>query len=321
MIAAVYYKYGPPDVVSLKEVPKPICGKEEVLIKVFASTVNRTDCGFRSANYFIVRFFSGLFKPKKSILGCEFAGEIETIGNMVTLFKPGDKVFGFNDSKFGGHADYMVLNEKDAFTTLPSNYTYEVAAALTEGAHYALCNIRAAKIKPGQNVLVNGATGAIGSAAVQLLKYYGAEVTAVCETKHLELVKSLGADEVIDYTQQDFTLLNKNFDVVFDAVGKSSFGKCKRLLTKKGVYMSTELGKNFQNIYLALLTPLFRGKRLLFPLPTTKKEDIELLRELAEQCKFKPVIDRKYPLNDIVEAYTYVETGMKTGNVIITINH
>ncbi|MDZ4846856.1 MAG: NAD(P)-dependent alcohol dehydrogenase [Chitinophagales bacterium] len=319
MKAAIYENYGPPEVVQISEVEKPVPKENEVLIKVYASTVNRTDCGFRSAEYFISRFFSGLLAPKNQILGCEFAGEVETIGTSVTAFKIGDKVFGFNDTKFGGHAEYMTIAENDAIATMPHNTNYEDAAAITEGAHYALCDIRAAKIASGQQILINGATGAIGSAAVQLVKYFGAEVTAVCDTKNVELVKSLGADEVIDYLKQDFTQLNKKFDVVFDAVGKSSFRKCKPLLKKQGIYMSTELGPRWENPFLALSTPLLSGKKVLFPLPTISKADVLFLKELVATGKFKPVRDRKYPLAQIVDAYRFVETGMKTGNVIIVV--
>jgi NADPH:quinone reductase-like Zn-dependent oxidoreductase len=198
--------------------------------------------------------------------------------------------------------------------------SYVDAAPITEGAHYALFNIRAAKITKGQQVLINGATGAIGSSAVQIAKHLGAEVTAVCHTKHIDLVKSLGADEVIDYTRQDFTQINRKFQVIFDAVGKSSFGKCKPLLVEKGIYMSTELGYGSQNPFLALVTPLLGGKKVLFPIPESKKEDILFLKELVEKGFFKPVIDRQYPLEQIVEAYRYVETGMKTGNVVVTIH-
>ena len=319
MKAIIYTNYGPPEVVRLTEVEKPVAKDNEVLIKVHASTVNRTDCGFRSANYFIVRFWSGLIRPKSPILGCEFAGEIEAIGKDVTTFKPGDRVFGYNDIKFGGHAEYITMSENDLLTTMPENISYSEAAPITEGAHYALCDIRAAKITAGQQVLINGATGAIGSAAVQIVKYLGAEVTAVCDTKNVDLVKSLGADVVIDYKKEDFTKINTKFDVVFDAVGKSSFRKCLPLLKKGGIYMSTELGYMSQNPFLALITPLLGGKKLLFPMPVNNKKDIEFLKVLVVTGKFKPVIDRSYPLEQIVEAYRYVETGMKTGNVVITI--
>jgi NADPH:quinone reductase-like Zn-dependent oxidoreductase len=319
MKASIHTRYGPPEVLQLKEVPKPIPEANEVLIKIYATTVNRTDCGFRSAQYLISRFYSGLFRPKNKTLGNEFAGVIEAIGKNVTSFNTGDKVFGYNDTRFGAHAEYMTMAENESITTMPSDVSYEEAAPITEGGHYALCDIRAAKVKAGQNVLVYGATGAIGSAAVQLVKHFGAKVTAVCNTKNLELIKSLGADEVIDYTSQDFTKTGQTFDFVFDAVGKSSFGKCKPLLNKKGIYISTELGKNSENIFLAITTPLFRGRKVLFPIPKVSKEDIIFLKELVESGKFKPVIDRRYTLEQIVEATKYVETGQKTGNVVIIV--
>ena len=318
MKAILYNKYGPPEVARLEEIEKPVPKENEVLIIVHATTVNRTDCGFRSAEYFIVRFFSGLFGPKNKILGNEFAGEIEEVGKNVSLFKPGEKVFGYNDTRFGAHAQYMTMEESGPLTTMPENFTYHEAAPLTEGAHYALCDIRAAKIKSGQKILINGGTGAIGSAAIQIVKYLGAEVTAVCHTKYVELVKSLGADVVIDYTKEDFTRSENKFDVIFDAVGKSSFGKCKPLLKNKGIYMSTELGYMSQNPFLALITPLLGGKKVLFPIPTINRADIEFLKELAVNGNFKPVIDKSYTLEQIVDAYRYVETGQKIGNVIIT---
>ena len=319
MKASVYTKYGPPEVVKLIEVLKPIPKDNEVLVKVYASTVNRTDSGFRSAEYFISRFWSGLLRPKYQILGCEFAGVIEEIGKNVKEFKNGDKVFGFNDKSFGGHGEYLTIVETNALTTMPEDISFDKAAALTEGAHYALVDIRAAKIERGQNVLVYGATGAIGSAAVQLLKHFGAIVTAVCNTKNVELVKSLGADTVIDYQTQDFTKTENKFEFIFDAVGKSSFGQCKPLLTEKGIYISTELGKNGENILFALTTPLWGGKKLLFPIPSITKKDVIFFKELVQKGEYKPVIDRQYKLDQIVEAYKYVESGQKTGNVVIKI--
>ena len=291
----------------------------EVLIKVYASTVNRTDSGFRSAEYFISRFWSGLLRPKYQILGCEFAGIIEEIGQLVTTFKKGDKVFGYNDKSCGGHGEYLSIAETDAITTMPESLSFEEAAAITEGAHYALVDIRAAKVERGENVLVYGATGAIGSAAVQLLKHFGAIVTAVCNTKNVELVKSLGADTVIDYQIQDFTKTENKFKFIFDAVGKSSFKQCKPLLTEKGIYISTELGKNGENIVFALTTALGDGKKLLFPIPSITKLDVIFLKELVQKGEYKPVIDRQYELDQIVDAYKYVESGQKTGNVIIKI--
>jgi NADPH:quinone reductase-like Zn-dependent oxidoreductase len=319
MKAIVYTKYGPPEVAVLSEVPKPVPKTDELLIKVYASGVNRTDAGFRSAVYFISRFWTGLFKPKQQILGCEFSGVVEEIGKEVSNFKVGDKIFGFNDKTFGGHGEYLTIGENEAISIMPSNFSFEQAACLSEGAHYALVDIHAAKVKKGQKVLVNGATGAIGSAAVQILKHYGAEVTAVANTKNLDLVKSLGADFVIDYQTDDFTKTKLKYDFIFDAVGKSSYGKCKPLLTQKGIYISTELGKNAENIFYALTTPLFKGRKLLFPIPLPKKEDILTLKNLAENGELKPIIDRVYQLHQITEAYHYVESGEKTGNVILKI--
>ncbi|WP_026461265.1 NAD(P)-dependent alcohol dehydrogenase [Adhaeribacter aquaticus] len=319
MQAVVYTKYGPPEVAKLMEVSKPIPKDNEVLMKVFASTVNRTDSGFRSADYFISRFWSGLLRPKYPILGCEFAGVIEDVGKEVKKFKKGDKVFGYNDKTCGGHGEYLTISEDDAITTLPNNLTFYEAAPITEGAHYALNNIKASKIKSGQHALVYGATGAIGSAAVQLLKHLGAIVTAVCNTKNVALVKSLGADTVIDYQTQDFTQTDTKFQFIFDAVGKSSFGQCKPLLTEKGVYISTELGKHAENIFYALTTPILEGKKVLFPIPTINKDDVIFLKELVEKGAYKPVIDSYYKLDQIVTAYRYVETGQKTGNVVLKI--
>lgn len=319
MKAAVYYQYGPPEVVRIADIPKPAPAADEILIRVHASTVNRTDCGFRSAEYVITRLFSGLFRPKRPVLGCEYAGEIESVGSAVNDFAPGDRIFGFQEWTFGAHAEYFVQKASDPFTRIPEGMTYEQAAPILEGSHYALSNLRAAKIAPGQQWLINGGTGAIGSAAIQLAKYFGAQVTGVCATKHLELVRSLGADRVIDYTAEDFTKLPERFDVVFDAVGKRSFGQCKPVMKPNGIYMSTELGPRSENPFLALITPLFGGKRVLFPIPSITRKDVEFLRELVVTGKFRPLVDRTYPLDRIVEAYTYVETGMKTGNVVLTI--
>ncbi len=319
MRAATYHIYGPPEVCSVVETPIPTVGATDVRIRVHRSTVNRTDCGFRSAEYFIVRFFSGLINPKNPILGCEFAGVVESIGDRVTTFKVGDRVFGFNDETFGGHAEYLVIREDKAIALIPDSVSMDTAAVTTEGGHYALGNLRAAHVGKGHRVLVYGATGAIGSAAVQLSKYFGAHVTAVCHGNYVDLIKTLGPDAVLDYTREDFTKLAEPFDVVFDAVGKSSFAACKPILKRKGIYMSTELGKGSQNPFLALITPWLGGRRVLFPLPTISKEDVTFLMTLVQQGHFKPLIDRTYPLTDIVAAYRYVETGQKVGNVLINL--
>jgi NADPH:quinone reductase-like Zn-dependent oxidoreductase len=321
MKAAVNTRYGPPDVVRIAEVEKPTVTAHAVLVKVHATTVNRTDCGFRAAKPFIVRFFSGLIRPKATVLGSEFAGVVEAVGSGVTAFTAGDRVFGFSEGRFGAHAEYLVIPDDGALAAMPANTTFEQAAPSTEGSHYALSYVRAAQIRGGQHVLINGATGAIGSAAVQLIKSLGASVTAVCGAPHAELVRGLGADRVIDYTAEDFTKDEQAYDVVFDAVGKSSFGRCKQLLTPRGIYLSSDLGPLSQNPLLALITPLLGGKKVMFPLPPKHdQEGVRDLRELIESGKFTPVIDRRYPLDQIVEAYRYVETGQKIGNVVISVD-
>lgn len=317
MKAAIYTSYGPPEVVRVLDVPDPVPQDDEVLIRVHASTVNRTDCGFRSAEYFISRFWSGLIKPRRHILGCEFAGEVVAIGSKVTAYSIGDRVFGFNDKTFGGHANYICQPESAAMGIIPAHLSYEVAAALTEGSHYALNDIYAAGVKAGQQVLVYGGTGAIGSAAIQLLKYMGAHVAAVCATPHVELVRALGADVVIDYLKEDYTRSGLSFDLVFDAVGKTSFGKCKPVLKERGMYISTELGRYGQNVWFALFKFITGSKKVLFPIPVYDKAMISFIQKLAEEKHFTPVIDRSFPLSEIVEAYRYVETGKKVGNVII----
>jgi NADPH:quinone reductase-like Zn-dependent oxidoreductase len=319
MRAAVHTSYGPPDVVRITEVEKPTARDGEVLVKVHATTVNRTDCGFRAAKPFFVRLFTGLLRPRVTVLGNEFAGEVEAVGGAVTSFEVGDRVFGFNGSRFGAHAEYLTMPEDGSLATMPASLTYEEAAPSTEGSHYALSAIRKAKIQRGQDVLVNGATGAIGSAAVQLLKRLGADVTAVCDTENVELVRGLGADRVIDYTAEDFTQDEQTYHVVLDAVGKSSFGRCRRLLKPRGIYLSSDLGPLSQNPILALITPLLGGTRVMFPIPRDNQEMVRHFKDLIASGAFKPVIDRRYPLDQIVEAYRYVEAGQKIGNVVISV--
>jgi len=319
MKAAVRTRYGPPGVVRVAEVEKPAPGNDEVLVKIHATTVNRTDCGIRAAKPFFYRLFIGLLRPRRTVLGTEFAGEVEAVGSGVTSFEVGDRVFGFSGDRFGAHAEYMVIPEDGMLATMPAGLTYEEAAPSTEGAHYALTGIRGVNVRSGQDVLVYGATGAIGSAAVQLLKALGANVTAVCDTEHVELVKGLGADRVIDYTTEDFTKDQQAYDVVHDAVGKSSFFRCKRLLKPGGIYLSTDLGPLSQNPILVLVTPLFGGRKVMFPLPKRDPQMVSYFKGLIESGQFKPLIDRRYPLSQIVEAYKYVETGQKIGNVVITV--
>ena len=320
MKAAVRTRYGPPEVVRIAEVNKPAPKDDEVLVRVHATTVNRTDCGLRAAKPFVYRLLLGLTRPRVTVLGTEFAGEIEAVGGGVSSFRVGDRVFGFNGNSVGAHADYLVMPVDGLLATVPANLTYEQVAPAAEGAHYALSGIRRAGIRRGHDVLVYGATGAIGSAAVQLLRSLGARVTAVCDTGNLELVKGLGADKVMDYTTEDFTRDEQTYDLVMDAVGKSSYGHCRRLLKPNGIYLSSDLGPMAQNPILALVTPLLRGKRVMFPLPLRPDQEIaRYLRGLLESGAFRPVIDRTYPLDQIVEAYRYVETGRKVGNVVITV--
>lgn len=318
MRAVITTKYGPPDVLQLKEVEQPVPHDNEVLVKIHATTVNRTDCALQRAKPFISRFFTGLFRPKSQTPGTEFAGIIEAVGKNVSDFKVGDRVFGFNEFGFGAHAEYMKIAQDKALATMPDDLTFEQAAASTEGAHYAYNFINKVKFEKRETFLVNGATGAIGSAALQLLKNMGAHVTALCDTKNTDLIKSLGADEVIDYTKEDFTKRAQKYNFIFDTVGKSSFFKSKSSLLPRGVYISSELGFMSQNIFLALFTPLLRGKKVIFPLPTNSRGSVLLIKKLIEEGQFNSVIDRKYTLEKIVEAYRYVETGMKTGNVVIT---
>ncbi|HET6495582.1 MAG TPA: NAD(P)-dependent alcohol dehydrogenase [Thermoleophilia bacterium] len=318
MKAIVHTKYGSPDVLRLMKVRTPVPKDDEVLIRVHATTVNRTDCGFLRADPFFVRVVSGLLRPKAIILGSELAGEVEAVGGDVTSFKQGDQVFGLTGLHFGAHAEYVCLPEDAAVAAKPANMDYEEAAAVCDGAMLAIAFIRRAGLREGQRILVNGASGSIGSAAVQLATYFGAEVTAVCNTQNLELVRSLGADAVIDYTREDFTRRGQTYDAVFDTVGKSSFRQCSGLLRKGGVYLSSELGFLAQNPLLALWTPGIGGKRIKFPIPKESKKDVRFLRDLIDAGKYKAVIDRRYPLERIVEAYRYVEMGQKTGNVVIT---
>ena len=320
MRAAIQTAYGPPSVVTVvDDAPRPTPGSGDLLVEVHASTVNRTDCGFRAASPPIVRLFSGLRSPKHPTLGNEFAGVVVETGPGVTRFAVGDRVFGYIEGPFGGHAEYLVVNQDASIATIPPDVSDELAAAGTEGSHYALTFTTAGEFGPGMDVMVYGATGAIGSAAVQIAKHLGATVTAVCATDHLDLVKGLGADRVVDYTAGDFTQDEQRYDVVLDAVGKSSWAACKKLLKPRGLYMSSELGRFGQNPLLAIVTPLGRGRRVKFPVPKHDREMIEYLRDLMASGAFVPVIDRTYPLEQIVEAYEYVEAGQKIGNVVVEV--
>jgi len=321
MKAAVRSKFGLPGDLTIKEIDKPTPMENEVLVKVYASTVNRSDVHVLSGEPKYMRLFVGFSKPKEAIIGSDFTGQVEAVGSAVKAFKPGDKIMGFGGVfGCGAHAQYFVLSEKKAIeymVLMPGNLDYEQAAACLEGTFYAASGINQIKPKAGEKALVYGATGAIGTAYVQLLKYYGVYVTAVCENKNFVLVRSLGADKMIDYKTEDFTKDNEQYDYVFDAVGKKTFFECKSLLNKKGKFSSSG---GLSNIFLAMITPLFGGKKVLFGAPKDIAGELNFIKGLIEQGKYKPVIDRKYPLEKIAEAYTYVASGQKIGNVIITMN-
>lgn len=319
MRAAVRTTYGPPEVVSIEDVAEPVPGDGELLVRVRATTVNRTDCGYRGGTPFIIRFLSGLPRPKVAVLGTEFAGEVEAVGAGVSRFQAGDRVAGYCEGTFGAHAEKMTVAERRLIARIPEDRSFEEAAPSTEGSHYALSFLRRAGMKEGDDVLVYGATGAIGSAAVQLAKSMGLRVTAVCRTEHLELVRGLGADRVVDYTVEDWTRDDQRYDLVIDAVGKSSFLRCRRLLKPKGIYTSSDVGRFWHGPLLALLGPLSPGRKLMFVVPHRDPEGIRYLTGLIESGEFTPVIDRMYPLEQIVEAYRHAESGEKIGNIVITV--
>ena len=325
MKAVVVTKYGLPEVLELRQVEKPDPKGDEVLIRIHATAVVATDPQFRKGDPFITRFFNGLTKPKHSIPGDVLAGEIEAVGNDVTLYKIGDKVFAACAMTQGGQAEYICLPEDGPLAMKPANMSYEEAAGVPDGGLGALNFLRdAAQIKRGQTVLINGASGSVGTYAVQLALYFGAEVTGVCSTANVELVKSLGAHKVIDYTKEDFTRNGQTYDIIFDAVGKRSFSRCKNSLTQNGIYVTTVPMLDF--LLGVLLTSKSKGKKAAFVAPglrssSDKAKDLNFLKELIEAGKLKSVIDRRYPLEQIVEAHRYVEGGHKKGNVILTLGH
>jgi NADPH:quinone reductase-like Zn-dependent oxidoreductase len=305
MRAVICTKYGPPEVLQMKEVEKPKPKDDEVLIKIYATTAHIGDTRIRRANPFLVRLVFGLFKPKKNlILGLEVSGIIESTGKDVTLFKKGDKIFALTGFNLGGYAEYRCLPEKvkegqqrkGLVALKPENLSFQEAAAIPAGALTALKNLQKANIKKDQKILINGASGSLGTYAIQLSKHYGAEVTGVCSASNFELVKSIGADKVIDYTQEDFTKTQDKYDIVYDAVMKLGSAKCRKILKKNGVFINNS------------------------HLPKIKEEDLLFLKDLIENNKFKPVLDRTYSIDEVVEAHRYVDKGHKKGNVIITVN-
>lgn len=324
MKAIIYEKYGPPDVLKLKEVPKPFPKDNEVLIRIYATTVTKFDCWMRSNTSppgfgILMRIASGIRKPKQSILGTDLAGEIDKVGKNVTLFKKGDQVFGFNGMNMGAYAEYICLPEDGVLAIKPGNMTYEQAAAVPQGALTALFFLKKGNIQAGQKVLIFGASGGVGNFAVQLAKYFGAEVTGVCSTRNLELVKSMGADKVIDYIQKDFTKNGETYDIIFDTIGKTPFLGSKKSLKKKGFYLFATFGlfRLFQILWLNLTS----SKKAPIENPKLSKEtteDLVFLKKLIEAKKIKVVIDRSYTSEQAAEAHRYVETWQKKGQVIIT---
>lgn len=321
MKAIVYRQYGSPEVLRVEEVAKPVPTDDEVLIKIRAAAVTAADTMMRSGKPYIGRLVLGLTKPKRSIPGTEFSGEIVEAGRNVKLFKIGDPVFGSTDTKFGAYAEYICLPETDVMAIKPQKLTHEEAVAVNEGFMTALPFLRdTGNIQQGQKILINGASGAVGSSAVQLAKYFGAEVTAVCSTANLELVKSLGADRVLDYTKEDFTKSGEIYDIIFDTVGKSSFNRSKCALKADGQYLSTVL--SFKLLWQMMWTSKFSRKKAKFAATglrahQEKIKDLAVLNEFVEKGFLKPVIDKRFPIEQVVEAHRYVSTGHKKGNLIL----
>jgi NADPH:quinone reductase-like Zn-dependent oxidoreductase len=320
MKAVINARYGSPNVLEIRQIPTPQPKAGEVLIKVHATTVSRTDCGMLRPHPFFVRFVAGLLRPKLTILGMDFAGEVETVGAGVMALKQGDRVFGLSPDVYGAHAEYLCVPEKGAIATMPAGVGFS-EAVVCEGAWYADTYLQAFRLKQGHKILIYGASGAIGTAAVQLAKSYGAEVTGVVATRHLDLVRTLGADRAVDYTAEDFTQIGDAFDVVFDAVGKTTFFRCRRLLKPEGIFAATDLGPWCQNPLLVIWSSITGSHRVIFPLPQSSKAKafVESLKTRIVVGEFHPVIDRAYPLESIADAYRYVETKRKTGIVVINV--
>ncbi|HKF78307.1 MAG TPA: NAD(P)-dependent alcohol dehydrogenase [Candidatus Dormibacteraeota bacterium] len=330
MKAVVFDRYGPPDVLRIEDVERPVPKADEVLVRVHATTVTRSDTGFRSAHPYplLVRLLSGLRRPRRTIYasfpsglvipGSELAGEVAEVGAAVREFQVGDRVFGVSAGTFGANAEFICMRESAPLAHMPAATTFEQAAAVCDGAILALMGMRPANVRKGGKILVYGASGSIGTAAVQLARYFEADVTGVCGTRNVELVRSLGADRVIDYTHEDFTKNGETYDVIFDAVGKLTFGRCRASLKPRGAYVASD---RLVNIALAWWTAWIGDRRVLFPIPPRyTKRDVLFLKQLIEAGQYRAVIDRRYPLEDVVEATRYVETQQKTGNVVLTVS-
>lgn len=326
MKAATYTRYGPPEVVTITQVEKPTPKPNEILIKICATTLNSGDARMRRADFgsplftILGRLMIGIRKPRKQILGTTLAGEIESVGQEVTKFNVGDPVFASAGMTFGAHAQYITIPQDATVLRLPENLSYEQAASIPFGGFTSIHFLRKlTAIKPNHRILINGAAGGVGSSAVQLAKHDGAHVTAVCSSNHFDLVKSIGADETIDYTTEDFTKRPQTYDIIFDSVGKLSFSKCKRALNHKGKFITAEM--NGIIILQILWTKLVANKKLIGGIALDKPEHLQTLKDLAESGAIKLTIDRAYPLDQIQQAHAYVDTGHKSGSVVITVNH
>jgi NADPH2:quinone reductase len=320
MRAIIYTKYGKPEVLQQVDLAKPVPANNEVLIKIKATSVTNADCYMRRADTVFSRLVLGLFKPKKryQVLGTEFSGIIEAIGKDVKQWQPGDEVFGFRGFGTGCYAEYKCIPANGSLVKKPTGISFEAAASFVDGATTAFYFLHdKAKIKAMQSVLINGASGSIGTFAVQLAKYFGAEVTAVCSEKNRELVKSLGSDKVIDYQKEDFTRGNQLYDIIFDTVSKSTFGKCKPILAPGGKYIDTMF--SFKNLVLTAVTTHFCNKKLVFGMSVNKTKALQFIKERIENGQLRTIIDRQYSIDEIAEAHAYVETGHKKGNVVITL--
>lgn len=319
MRAVVCAAYGPPERLDIREVERPTPGANEVLVRVHATSVNRTDVATLHGTPFFARAVTGVRRPKHPILGSEFAGRIEAVGSQVSDLAVGDDVFGFSDVTFGAHAEYLVMPADGPVATMPAGLSYAGVASSTEGPHYALSSLDVVGLGAGDEVLIYGATGAIGTAAVQLLKHCGVAVTAVCDPHGMEVVASLGADVVIDRSAEDFTRAGRRFDAILDAVGHTTFRRCRHLLKPHAPYLSTDLGPGWQNLALIPWTRWIGDHRVLIPFPTDVRRHVYEVRDLLADGAFRPVVDRTYPLADIVEAFRYVQTGQKLGTVVVTV--
>ncbi len=319
MKAAVYEKYGGPEVVQIKDIPVPTPNENEVLVRIRNTTVNRTDCGFRASKPAFARVFYGLFKPRYPVLGTEFSGDVVAIGSAVEKFKEGDRVFGLHEG-FGAHAEFMCMNEDLPIALIPENVSYEVAGSVLEGMYLSESYLKRPDYTNIKNILINGATGSIGSAGLQFSRNRNLEITAVCRAKDFDLIRSLGASHLIDYNTQDFTkVVQDKFDIIFDAVGKSSFFKCKPLMKEKSVFYATEFGPYASNGWLPLFNKFRGGKKIYFPLPKINQEDVIKYGKLLAEGKYTPLIDKRYSLEDISEAYRYADSEQKVGNLVIEI--